>query len=234
MVAGTSFGVSPAVQPGDEILPVAYSTAVASFGAFPMPPPEIVSRAKHLVKELEYHALAVQACCPREDIYTFINLSRLDVSVPEWAGIANRLANWILLGSGTSAHGLIAHGHDPAAVYAAAKAAEACFVHVVAVGVKVSELLLHGDSVLYVHPRIAWYIIATGIVDMVLYVLGSEEQSVLALARIGVLQRWLDQMSVRQSWPSMDTYRFGFAHFYGQAMAFRESWVAANGASPPN
>jgi hypothetical protein len=231
IVAGAEFAISPLAQPGDEILPVSQSLAVAPFGDDLVLPPQVISHAKLLLKQLEHHALSAQACCPREEVYAFLQITNLNTSVPEWVAISNRLSNWISLGLGQQTAALITAGHDPAVVFAASKAAEACYIHVSAHAQKVTELLAFGDSFVYVHPRIAWYVLATAMLDMVLYVLGSEGQSAAAHDRLAVCQKWFDSVSVRKSWPLMDVYRMGFYNFYSQSEAFRGAWQeqTANG-----
>ena len=229
LLASIQYGISPTPQHGDEIIPISQSHAMAPFTSGVLAP-EIICHVKMLVKNLEFHALSAQACAPREDIFAFINFSHLDVSVPEWAEAAGRLANWVLLNSGASSDALFAQGQDPAEVFAASKAAEACYIHVAAVAAKVAELLASGDSFVYIHPRIFWYILASGVLDMVLFVLGSPEESLEATARIAIYQQWFEQNAEREGWPSMGVFRLGFYHFYSQAAAFRQSWTAANEA----
>ena len=93
-VAQVKFGIQPVIQHGDEIIPVATSLATTSLDSRIPASPQIITRTELLIKQLEVHALSAVAFCPREDVYSFINSFSLDVSVPEWSAVTNRLSNY--------------------------------------------------------------------------------------------------------------------------------------------
>jgi hypothetical protein len=114
---------------------------------------------------------------------------------------------------------------------AAAQAGEACYIHVVAVASTVLELIDHADSFIFVHARIPWYVLATAMVDMVTYVLGTPAESERAQVRISIFERFLAQASVVKSWPCIKNCTSAFRHYYAQAMTFRLSWLQSQAAS---
>ena len=226
------FESSSQTRRGDLIIPVSHSHATLAPGG--ACPPGIVSHVKRLVHRLEFHCLAAQTCSPRRDIHTFVKFAGTDISISAWTDVARRLCNWFWLGSGQSVASLVDQRHDPAAVFAAAKAAQGCYAHVVAAADLILELTVYGDSFIYVQPRIPSYVLSNAILDFVLYVFGDPMESAAAMGRIPVYRTWLEQVSLRSSWPCFGHYLLEFNDFNAQALVFRVSWLSASAPSPLN